>query len=83
MSNKTSTYRSSDPRVREFVRSLGDNNKIEIEGFKTVYITEQWVDERIRRSHARYLANKEHNDMMAEITHELRDTPVGSMDYGS
>jgi len=81
MCNKTSTYRSSNPDVREFVRSLGDNNTIEEKGGASIHITEQWVDEWLADSQARYLANKARRDMMAEITYELRDTPATSMEY--
>jgi len=39
------------------------------------------MDEWLADSRARYLADKERNDLMAEITYELRDTPATSMEY--
>jgi len=81
MPTQPDKYRSSDPDVREFVKSLGDNNTIEETGGATIHITEQWVDEWLAESHARYLADKERNDLMAAITYELRDTPATSMEY--
>jgi len=79
--SKSDKYRSSDPDVREFVRSLGDNNKIEQEGYATIHITERWMDEWLQYSYAQYLADRKYRDLMAELTYELRDTPATSMEY--